>query len=284
MATPHGALTHQDHNPVQTDRAETREADRLGAAYPVQQAIFSGPLHLLLALLENRQLEISEVNLVAITSSYWQALNQVGHFQPQSLCDFVDVATRLMALKARFLRPATAEGPEMDPEDEDDQSLVVQLEQLRQFKSPVEDLIRRDRSGLRTYRRQVPLALPQSKVTTHMEQPSRLRKALQRIAGQLPRVQPVTLIPPPLFPIEDQISRVRTALRLWRSRVRKTPLSFFALFTARSHRGEVIAAFLAVLELVRQHSVVAVQKQLFGDIELRLPDDGRQTDPARTGS
>ena len=273
MTVQLSALPHQERNTGPEYRVGERQEDVLGAAYPVHQAIFSGPLHLLLALLEKRQLEISEVNLVSITSSYWQALTQVGHFQPQSLCDFLDVATRLMALKARFLRPAEEQTPELDPEDEDDQSLMAQLEQLRKFKSPVEALHRRDQSGWRTYRRQVPLALPRAEVTGPMEKPSRLLTALQRITGQLPRLQPVTLIPRPLFPIENQIRRVRTALRLWRSRVRSAPLSFFALFTARSHRAEVIAAFLAVLELVRRHSVVARQKQPFGDIELLPLDD-----------
>ena len=273
MATPLSALPHQKRNTGQAYRAGKRQEDLLGAAYPVQQRIFSGPLHLLLALLEHRQLEISEVNLVAITSSYWKALPQVGHCQPQSMCDFVDVATRLMALKARFLRPAEEQTPEIDPEDEDDQSLVAQLEQLRKFNSPVEHLYKRDQSRWRTYRRQVPLAWPRAEVTGQMEQPSLLLKALQRVTGQLPRLQPATLIPKSLFPIEDQISKVRNALRLWRSRVRSAPMSFFAMFTARSHRAEVIAAFLAVLELVRRHSVIARQKQPFGDIELLPLDD-----------
>ncbi len=86
-------------------------------AYPGRQAIVAGPPHLLLALLENRQLEISEVDLVAITSC-WKAPTQAGRFPPQSLCDFVDVAPRRMALKARCLRPAEEQTLEIEPEDE----------------------------------------------------------------------------------------------------------------------------------------------------------------------
>ncbi len=273
MAASQLSLMAQRRNPAPVHRTSPWQEDRQGAAYPVQQALFSGPLHLLLALLENRKLEISEVNLVSITSSYWQALTQVGHFQPQSMCDFVDVATRLMALKARFLRPAEEHTPEIDPEDEDDQSLIAQLEQLRKFKSPVEVLQRRDQARLRTYRRQVPLALSAARVAAPMEQPTRLLKALQRITLQLPRLQATNLIPKPRFSIEDQIHKVQAALRIWRARVRRAPLSFFALFTTRSHKAEVIAAFLAVLELVRRHAVVARQQQPFGDIELLPLDD-----------
>ena len=106
----------------QAARTCNQQEDLLGASYPVRQAVFSGPLHLLLALLEKKQLDISEVNLVEITSSYWVALKEVGQFSPGSMCDFVDVATRLMALKARFLRPTEELAPELDPEDEDDLS------------------------------------------------------------------------------------------------------------------------------------------------------------------
>ena len=249
------------------------QEDPLGASYPVRQAVFSGPLHLLLALLEKKQLEISEVNLVEITSSYWLALKEVGQFNPGSMCDFVDVATRLMALKARFLRPTEEQTPELDPEDEDDLSLMEQLEQLKKFMAPVELLSQRDQAALHTYRRQVPLSALRSEITGPMESSALLLKALRRIAVQLPRVKPVTVIPKPLFPIEGQIGKVQDALRRWRLRTAHAPMSFFSLFSARSHKAEVISTFMAVLELVRRRYVVARQERPFGDIELQPLDD-----------
>ena len=249
------------------------QEDPLGASYPVRQAVFSGPLHLLLALLEKKQLEISEVNLVEITSSYWLALKEVGQFNPGSMCDFVDVATRLMALKARFLRPTEEQTPELDPEDEDDLSLMEQLAQLKKFMAPVELLSQRDQAALHTYRRQGPLSALRSDITGPMESSALLLKALRRISAQLPRVQPVTVIPKPLFPIEGQIGKVRDALRRWRLRTAHAPMSFFSLFTARSHKAEVISTFMAVLELVRRRDVVARQERPFGDIELHPLDD-----------
>ena len=249
------------------------QEDPLGASYPVRQAVFSGPLHMLLALLEKKQLEISEVNLVEITSSYWLALKEVGQFNPGSMCDFVDVATRLMALKARFLRPTEEQTPELDPEDEDDLSLLEQLEELKKFMAPVELLSQRDQAALHTYRRQVPLSALRSKITGPMESSALLHKALQRITTQLPRSQPVTVIPKPLFPIEGQIGKVRDALRRWRLRTAHAPMSFFSLFSARSHKAEVISTFMAVLELVRRRYVVARQERPFGDIELQPLDD-----------
>ena len=163
--------------------------------------------------LGKKQLDISEVNLVEITSSYWLALKEVGKFNPGSMCDFVDVATRLMALKARFLRPTEEQTPELDPEDEDDLSLMEQLEQLKKFMAPVEVLSQRDQAALHTYRRQVPLPALHSENTGPMESSALLLKLLRRITAQLPRVQPVTVIPKPLFPIEGQIGKVRNALR-----------------------------------------------------------------------
>ncbi len=249
------------------------QEDPLGASYPVRQAVFSGPLHLLLALLEKKQLEISEVNLVEITSSYWLSLKEVGQFNPGSMCDFVDVATRLMALKARFLRPTEEQTPELDPEDEDDLSLMEQLEQLKKFMAPVELLSQRDQAASHTYRRQVPLSALRSDITGPMESSALLLKALRRISAQLPRVKPKTVIPKPLFPIEGQIGKVRDALRRWRLRTAHAPMSFFSLFSARSHKAEVISTFMAVLELVRRRYVVARQERPFGDIELQPLDD-----------
>ncbi len=273
MAAPIAApiFREKTHSPATWPR--NPQEDLLGASYPVRQAVFSGPLHLLLALLEKKQLEISEVNLVEITSSYWLALKEVGQFNPGSMCDFVDVATRLMALKARFLHPTEEQTPELDPEDEDDLSLMEQLEQLKKFMVPVELLSQRDQAALHTYRRQVPLSALRSEITGPMESSALLLKALRRIAVQLPRVKPITVIPKPLFPIEGQIGKVRDALRRWRLRTAHAPMSFFSLFSARSHRAEVISTFMAVLELVRRRYVVARQERPFGDIELHTLDD-----------
>ena len=77
-----------------------------------------------------------------------------------------------------------------------------QLEQLKKFMAPVELLSQRDQAALRTYRRQVPLPALRSEIKGPMERSALLLKALRRITAQLPRVQPVTVIPKPLFPIE----------------------------------------------------------------------------------
>ena len=245
----------------------------VGCQLPCTAGRIFRPLHLLLALLEKKQLDISEVNLVEITSSYWMALKEVGQFNPGSMCDFVDVATRLMALKARFLRPSEEQAPELDPEDEDDLSLMEQLAQLKRFMAPMEELLQREQAALHTYRRQVPLSALHSEITGPMENSALVLRALRRIATQLPRVKPVTVIPKPLFPIEGQIGKVRDALRRWRLRTAHAPMSFFSLFSARSHKAEVISTFMAVLELVRRRNVVARQERPFGDIELQPLDD-----------
>ena len=189
------------------------------------------------------------------------------------MCDFVDVATRLMALKARFLRPTEEQTPELDPEDEDDLSLMEQLEQLKKFMAPVELLSQRDQATVHTYGRQVPLPVLHSENTGPMESSALLLKAMRRITAQLPRVQPVTVIPKPLFPIEGQIGKVRNALREWCKRTANAPMSFFSLFSARSHKAEIISTFMAVLELVRRRYMVARQEQPFGDIELQPLDN-----------
>lgn len=244
------------------------KVDSLGAGYPIQQSIFSGPLYLLLLLLEEKQLQICEVNLVSITSSYWNELLKLGRISPSSMCDFVDVATRLMALKARFLRPEVGVSPESDPDEIEEESLVTQLEQLKRFKSIVEEMSKRGQTGLHTYRRHVAFESSPSENLVQMEEPFVLYKALRRIASQLPRRQPSTLIPKPLFPIEDQIGKLVNALRNWKDQDGETPLSFFALFSARNHNAEFIAAFLAILELVRRRTISVSQEQQFGDIQL----------------
>lgn len=253
-----------------------RKSDCLGLSYPVSQEEFAGPLHLLLRLLEKEKLDISRVNLAAIANSYMGAVAETEFVGSQSLCDFLDVATRLMAIKARFLLPESRQDAETEGEEEDEQSLLEQLERLRSFQPPAEMLKARDSQGLRTWRRQVPLLQSNETIRGEMERPARLQKAMRNLAGKLPRMQQVRLIAKPLFPLAGQIRRVQTAVAQWFSNGAAGPLSFFALFTVQTQKGEIVSAFVAVLELVRRQTLIARQERQFGDIEL-MPAETRDS-------
>ena len=242
--------------------------DALGAAYPVALPAFTGPLHLLLSLLEQRQLDISAVSLAAITAPYLETIADARSLRAHSLCAFLDLASHLLVLKARFLLPDERADADATDEETEALSLLAQLAALKSYTDGVAFLAAREKQGLRTYRRHAPLPAIDPQAASHWEDPSRLERALLRVARSLPRTKPPTPLPKPRFSLAVQMRRIVRVLRQWRQARATASMPFGVLLRPESPRGEIVATFLALLEMVRVGAIKASQAQPFGDITL----------------
>src|SRR5215212_1446198 len=77
-----------------------------GSAFVVQLDAFSGPLDLLLHLLREERLEIADIPIARIADQFLQAIHQLGLNQA---ADYLDMASRLVRLKAQMLLPRNAD-------------------------------------------------------------------------------------------------------------------------------------------------------------------------------
>src|SRR5688572_11850548 len=78
------------------------------AMYEVRLNVFSGPLDLLLRLIEKRELEITTVSLVEVTEQYLHHLRAADEIDADALADFLVIAARLLLLKSKQLLPRPA--------------------------------------------------------------------------------------------------------------------------------------------------------------------------------
>src|ERR687893_1576231 len=77
-----------------------------GSGFVVELEAFSGPLDLLLHLLREEQLEIADIPIARIADQFLQVINDLGLNQA---ADYLDMAGRLVRLKAQMLLPRRAE-------------------------------------------------------------------------------------------------------------------------------------------------------------------------------
>ena len=252
----------------------TSQHQRLGAAYAVSVSIFEGPLDLLLHLIEQEKLDISEVSLVAVTDQYLKTIEQLEELAPGALADFLVVASRLLYIKSAHLLPKP---PSKDDEEEDTgDNLVRHLLEYRQFKRAAGELRSRE-EGARLFVRP-PTTIELGELT---QQPPEfgeldvtlLQKALKRALARIPVAPPPPKVQPYTVTVAERIESVRSLLAEARQSLQQaTQLSFFGLLSESTSRMEIIVTFLAVLELVKQREVVARQDATFGEIVL-IPAD-----------
>jgi chromatin segregation and condensation protein Rec8/ScpA/Scc1 (kleisin family) len=71
---------------------------------------FEGPLDLLLTLIEEQKLNITDIALAQVTEQFLQYVRELEELDPTSLSDFLAIAAKLLVIKSKaILPPATPE-------------------------------------------------------------------------------------------------------------------------------------------------------------------------------
>lgn len=248
---------------------------RESPAYRIETAVFTGPLDLLLHLIEREELDITAISLALVTEQYLQQVDSLqrepGEQKIVQLIDFLEIGARLVLIKSRALLPqppAALAGGEAEEEDPA-AALLRQLREYRRIKEAARWLGAREAAGLRTYLRVAPpprvTAAPDlSEVTL-----SGLLATLQEVLARSDtREESVEVVKPRRITIEAQQNHVRQLLQA-RARV-----EFRELLSRGADRTEVAVTLLAILELIKRREVRALQEVMFGPIQLQREEAG----------
>jgi segregation and condensation protein A len=232
-----------------------------GSAFWVELEVFSGPLDLLLQLIESRQLDVLTVPLAEMADAFVEHL-AARPVAADELADFVSVASQLILLKSRRLLPAEPLQAGLTEEGEaDEEELRRRLLEYRALRDAARVLADWDLSRP-TYRREPREEdLPESPAAPLP--PSLLSDALQRLAA-IPEPEPA---PPEVVPREVTIAMQIAALRAAMGSAGRVVLQ--RVLAACRSRTEVTVTVLAMLELVRRRQATVEQDELFGPILLR---------------
>ncbi len=238
---------------------ETRDDEEATGASLIRVALpaFTGPLDLLLHLIQREEIEIQDIPIAKITREYLDTLELMRELDLEVAGEFLVMAATLMRIKARMLLPpAIAEEEEEDPRE----GLVRQLLEYRRFKEAARDLERLEGDRRLLFDRGAPAQLedPQDGEL----QPVSLFRLLDALKGVLQRqVPPIvhTITAEPIS-LEEAIAVIRGTLeRGGRALFEEVLQSFVS-------RLEKITAFLGLLELLKQERIAVTQEELFGPI------------------
>lgn len=233
------------------------------APFVLQLATFQGPLDLLLHLLDQRELEITEVSLLAVTEQYLSFLHDAEHLNIDALSEFISVGARLLLLKSRALLPRDPDAALPAVDDEDDPATLVRaLQEYRRFKQVAGHLQVLESEHRTGYRRSAPppdLPLPPGLEGVTL---NTLVDLVRQVLSRVPPERPTRAIPRARVRLADRIAALRERLD------RDGRTSFLSLLGDEPTRISVIVEFLAVLELIKVRYLAAVQSDAFGDIDI----------------
>ena len=240
--------------------------------YEVHTPVFEGPFALLLRLIETKELDITKVALAQVTDEFLVHIERMrANQQIGIIAEFLSVAAKLLWIKSRALLPKPPASAHLDEQEEDvGDELIRQLRAYRQFKEAAGWLRQRDHEGLRDYIRTNTSPRPK-RISMNI---SGLRlDVLKRVAEAMlypteaPR--PEDAIQRARISVVDQISLIRRRLGRW------ARVTFRRLLSDTPSRLEAVVTLQAILELVKQQSIAALQTEMFGDITIQalVPPD-----------
>jgi segregation and condensation protein A len=261
-------------------------------AFELRTAQYNGPLDKLLELIEERELEITEISLAAVTDEflkYLESLKQVTtaeEFEPdlRILADFIVVASRLIFIKSKSLLPDLTLTQD---EEADIKELESRLQLYKEFRPALRYLQKLWREGAHEFGRQYflnmahwliprpnqnapyPMATleqgkdvkffyPGEQTTT-----AALQASLGRMYDTLKAITVETeVVRDKIISLEEKISEVISRVET----IRET--SFRHLSHAKS-RSEMIVTFLALLHLAREQLIFLEQAGHLSDIIIK---------------
>ena len=252
---------------------------RADGRFTVKLTNFEGPFDLLLQLIGRHRLDVTEIALSTVTDEFIAHLRALGdELDLDQASEFLVVASTLLDLKAARLLPAAEVDDEEDLELLEARDLLfARLLQYRAYKQAAAFLRERADEASRRFPRQAPLEprfaelLPEVRLDLTPERFAAL--AARALAPKVPEKVGVAHLHAPAVSLAEQLLLVRNEL------VRSGTTSFRALTADCGHTLEVVARFLALLELYRQQRVVFEQLTPLGELHVRWTGDAAP-DPA----
>jgi segregation and condensation protein A len=226
---------------------------------------FEGPLDLLLHLIQQDEIEITDIPIAKITRQYLETLELMRELDLEVAGEFLVMAATLMRIKARMLLPPaiTAEEEEEDPRE----GLVRQLLEYRRFKDAAHQLERLEGERRMRFDRGAPALLEDPEASELL--PISLFRLLDALKNVLSRQAPA-----PVHTIEAEPIRLEEAIALLETNLRERKrLLFEELLEPFVSRLEKITAFLGLLEMLKMGSVHVAQEDLFGPIWVQWRGD-----------
>ena len=241
---------------------------------------FEGPLDVIFLLLSKNKIEIEDVSITAILEQYLAYLDEMKRLDMEIASEFITMASHLMLIKTKMLLSAAEAAEAQNELDLLRQSLIERQrkEALEQIRMAVTVLEPRNDIGRCIFTKN-PEPLRKDNTYRYKHEPQDLLRALDEISERNQR-----RLPPPTVNFQGIVGKepypvTRKATELIRRLVLRGIERLKNLFRGNKTRSEIVATFLAILELCKTNSVSLEDDNSGENPNVRLinnPEEGKE--------
>jgi segregation and condensation protein A len=237
------------------------------SGYSIQTDFFEGPLDLLLHLIRKNKLNILDVKLAEITSEYLQHLEKSAGINPSRESEFLMTAATLIYIKSRTLLPR----PEVLGEEESPEkkllSTLIEYDKIQRISRLLQEM---EHTEIVLWRREEMIENFASHEYDLKEVSAfQLAELFLHIVRKKEHAD-FLVLNSKNYSIEAKQNEILGLL------AEHGYLDFNAYVAGLDSVEEIVVSFFTLLEMVKRHSLVALQKVLFGTIAV-WPYSAEQT-------
>lgn len=217
---------------------------------------FNGPLDVILLLLSKNKIEIQDISITSILEQYLAYLEEMKRMDMEIASEFIAMASHLMYIKTKMLLSAAEQAEALS-----EMELLIRSLEERQRKDAYEKIkesakFLEDRNdlGLGLFCKE-PEPLKRDETYRYQHDASDLVTAMAAVAERSQRQ-----LPPPKASFEGIVGKepypvTKKAAEVLKRLISHGVTKFLNLFRGAKSRSEIVATFLAVLELCKLRSV-----------------------------
>lgn len=214
---------------------------------------FEGPLDLLLHLISKNKVSIYDIPIVEITSQYLEAIQGIEESQLENTSEFLVMAAQLLYIKSKMLLPKKEDEEEEDPRDD----LAQRLAEYQRYKEASGELRKTEfwsRYMFFKEEEKIDFPLPEySREHTIDELMDAFNSIMQRkIRFAKPEKRAFSgIVGREKVSVEDMAAQLSGILK------QKRRIEFRKAFFGKKSKPEMVATFLAILEMIRGGRITA---------------------------
>lgn len=226
---------------------------------------FNGPLDLLLHLIGDAKIDIKDIFVSQVTDQYIQIVQESPQLDMDEASEFIQMAATLLLIKSRSILPPTVD--ETGEEEENPEEVLIrQLEEYAKFQQLASQMQDFEQAAARLFSK-LPDEFPLPPPVYELEGLTLegLIAAFVRISERLKdKDENAGEIPAQIIQMDRHT--VGECMKSILRQTSKGQVGFSNLFSKHPTRNEVVTLFLALLELLKQGRITAVQETLEDEI------------------
>lgn len=214
---------------------------------------FEGPLDLLLMLIKKNKVSIYDIPIVEITEQYLEIVEGIDEDKIENASEFIVMAADLLYIKSKMLLPRNEEEEEEDPREE----LAQRLAEYQKFKEASKELRKSEFSSkYMVFRDEEKINFPVPEYTREHTISELLNAFNSIMARKIRRERPTKrafsgIVGREKVSVDDMVEKICKKIK------KNKRITFKTLFNEEDSKPEMIATFLAVLEMIKLNRLFA---------------------------